>query len=94
MKEIRKIQAEGAKEEDIQSAQEIQRRNMEENLKTNGFWIGSLQKIYRNNTSMDFLIHYDELIKKISSEEMKRVANEYIDTGDYLRVVLYPVSSK
>ena len=94
LKEIRKIQAEGAEEEDIQSAQEIQRRNMEENLKTNGFWISSLQTIYRNNTSMDLLTRYDELIKKISSEEMKRVANEYIDTGKYLRVVLYPEQLK
>jgi zinc protease len=94
LKEIRKIQTEGAKKEDIQSAQEIQRRNMEENLKTNGFWISSLQRIYRENVSMDILIHYDEWIKKISSEEIKRVANEYIDTGNYLRVVLYPEQSK
>jgi zinc protease len=94
LKEIKKIQAEGAKEEDIQSEREIQRRNMEENLKTNGFWISSLQKIYRNNTSMDVLIHYDGMIKKITSEGLKRVANEYIDTGKYLRVVLFPVQSK
>jgi zinc protease len=90
LKEIKAIQSEGVIEEDILSAQEIQRRNMEENLEKNGFWIGSLQKIYRHNASMDLLIRHDELIRQITSEEMKRVANQYFDVEAYLRVVLYP----
>ena len=94
LKEITKIQAEGVKEDDLQSTQEIQRRNMEENLKTNGYWIGSLQEIYRNKMSMNLLIDYNASIQKITSEELKRIANEYIDTGTYLRVSLFPVGSK
>ncbi len=94
LKEIKQIQSEGVEEEDIQTAQEIQRRNMEDNLKKNNFWIGSLQHIYRYKASMDLLVHPDEFTKKITSQELKRVASEYLDTDNYLRVVLYPEPSE
>ncbi len=90
LKVIEEIQAEGASEDDIQSTREIQRRNMEENLRTNGYWMSSLQEIYRNRISVDLLVDYDTFIKKITSEAFKRIANEYIDTNSYLRVVLLP----
>jgi zinc protease len=90
LKVITEIQAEGTSEDDIQSAREIQRRNMEENLKTNGYWMSSLLEIYRNKMSVNLLVNYDAFIKKITSEELKRVVNKYIGTDSYLRVVLYP----
>ncbi|MBN2213223.1 MAG: insulinase family protein [Bacteroidales bacterium] len=94
LKEITKIQTEGAKENDIQASQEILRRNIEESLKTNEYWISSLQDIYLKDRSVDLLVNYDESIRKITSEELKRIAAKYIDTGNYIRAVLYPEGSE
>lgn len=90
LNQIKKIQHDGITAEDVKTAREIQRRSIEENLKTNNHWIRSIQEVYRNNLSTDLLTKYNEILENITSEEIKRVANEYIDLEKYLRAVLYP----
>ncbi len=90
LKEIKNIQKNGISNEEVKTSKEIDRRSFEENLKTNSYWINSLKEIYQNHTSTDLLVRYNEVIETITSDEIKRVANEYIDTKNYLRAVLYP----
>ncbi len=88
--EIRKIQESGVEAEDISKAKEIQRREIEKSLKLNSYWLSNLQECYVNGTDFSRLISYDKIIDSLSSDELQRVAREYINPDEYIRVVLVP----
>ncbi|UCH13496.1 MAG: insulinase family protein, partial [Bacteroidales bacterium] len=90
LKEIIKIQEQGVSDEDLNKAKEIQRREIEENIKKNRYWLNSLRKCYLYGTDFSRFTDYDKRINAISSGELKRVANEYIDIDEYVKVVLLP----
>lgn len=92
--EIRKIQEEGVKSEDLQTAKEIERREKEKASKTNGYWINALSDIYSYGVSLNNYSNYNQIISEITSEELQRVAKECINTDKYLRVVLFPETGK
>ena len=88
--EIKKIQEQGVSDEDIKKSREIQRREIEKDLKTNSFWLGNLQSHYQNGTSLLVFTDYNKLIEAITPDELKRVARTYINPDEYIRVVLVP----
>ena len=90
LKEITKIQEQGVSDEDINKAKEIQRREIEENIKKNHYWLNRLKKCYLYGTDFSRFTDYDKRINAISSGELKRAANEYIDINEYVKVVLLP----
>ena len=90
--EIRKIQKEGVKEEDIVKIREAQRREMEKGLKENNAWMGNLVEAYRYNDP-GRITQATERINSVTSEELQRIANK-ISLDRYVRVVLYPEGSK
>ncbi len=88
--EIKKIREQGVSDQDIKKAREIQRREIEKDLKTNSFWISNLQSHYQDGTSFLVFTDYNKLIEDITSDELKRVAGNYINIDEYIRVVLMP----
>jgi len=90
--EIRRIQKEGVKEEDVLKIKEAQRREMEKGLKENNSWMGNLVEAYRYNDP-GRITQMTERINSITSDELKRIANK-ISLDNYVRVVLYPEGMK
>ncbi len=88
--EISKIQQQGVSEEDIKKAKEIQRREIEENIKKNHYWLNNLQDCYLKGTDFSRFIDYEKRIEGISSDELQRVTSKYINLNEYIRVVLVP----
>ena len=87
--ELDSIQQHGVKEKDIIKAKETRRRTLETNVKTNKYWLSSIQRAVLNETDLSSVTN-EEYIDLISSEEVQRVANEYFSIDEYLQVVLYP----
>jgi len=87
--ELDSIQQFGVKDKDITKARETRRRTLEVNVKTNKYWLSSIQKSILDGTDLNSITN-EEYIEQISSEEIQRVANEYFNIDDYLQVVLYP----
>ncbi len=88
--EIIKIRDKGVSDEDINKAKEIQRREIEKDLKINSFWLSNLQSHYQSGTSLQVFTDFNKLIECITSDELKRVAEKYITPDEYIRVVLVP----
>lgn len=86
--EIEAIQKNGVKPEDLVKVKEAQRRDLERNMKENGFWIGELANGYRNDDPA-LITRYSEWINNLTSEEIQAAANKF-DLKNYVRVVLYP----
>lgn len=87
--EIKKIQSVGISEEDVLKAREIYKREKEKNLKENSFWLNSLMDCYRTERDFETIPSFN-LVDSITSENIMRVANKYIDLSNCLQVVLYP----
>jgi zinc protease len=91
--EIKQIQEKGVEEKEIIKARETKKRELEKAKKTNEYWLSAIQSALINGTDLT-KVTKEEYIDQITSEEMQRIAKEYVNIDDYLRVVLYPESYK
>lgn len=91
--EIRQIQEKGVEEKEIIKARETRKRELEKAVKTNEYWLSAIQSALLNGTSLS-TVTKEQYIDQITSEEMQRIAKEYVTIDEYLRVVLYPESFK
>jgi len=88
--EIRRIQKEGLKPEEIQKEVEAQRRAAEKNAKENGAWLSGLIAIKDNGETNGRLANPEELIALLTPEALQRVAKDYFDTDKLVRFTLFP----
>ena len=47
------------------------------------------QKLVANNTNTE-LLDYNNMVEDIKVEDIKIMANKYLNTNNYVKVVLYP----
>jgi zinc protease len=88
--EIRKLQANGPTQGDLQKVKETLRREIETNLKENGYWLSTLEEAYFNNEDLNEIVDYEEAINELSVDELKALANKYFNVDEAIEVVLYP----
>jgi zinc protease len=86
--EIMTIQKKGVTAEDLTKIKEAQRRDLERNLKENGYWMGQLMEVYKYNDP-GLITQYSSRIDAVTSERLQEAARK-IDLKNYVRVVLYP----
>ncbi len=88
--EIKKIKENGPTKEDLMKVKETQRREMENNLKQNNFWLQSLEKAYFTDADPSRIVEYKDAIEALSVEDLKQTAEKYFNFDQYVKVVLYP----
>jgi zinc protease len=59
-------------------------------LKENNYWLQELR--YKHYFGEDWMpiLTYPEYVATLSPELVKDIANKYLDTNNYVQVVLYP----
>jgi len=87
---IRKLKEEGPDEKDLNKVKETLRREREENLDKNGYWLSVLNTYYFNKEDPRETLKYEERIQSITREDVKETARKYLKKDDYIQVVLYP----
>ncbi|MGB3778128.1 MAG: insulinase family protein [Tunicatimonas sp.] len=88
--EIKKLQASGPTQADLQKVKETLRREIETNLKENGYWLRTLEEAYFNGDDLNEIVDYEEAVNALSVTELKALANKYFDVDEAIEVVLYP----
>lgn len=91
--EIKNIQENGVSEEDVAKAQEIYKRDKEKRLEQNGYWLGALKNCYIYERDFNTIQSF-KLMDEITPEAIQRVAKNYINSDEYIKVVLYPESAE
>ncbi len=86
--EIEKLQENGPTDVDLNKVIEKQRRAWEDNLQENSFWLAKLQEIEEGSMKEKDIEKYPKYIKKLSNKSLKKAANTYFNTDEYIRVVL------
>jgi len=90
MGEINKIKKDGVSEEDLNKIKETQRRDREENLKKNRYWLSQLGGYYRNNSDLSEFYDREKLVEALTSNDLKAAANTYLNIENYVQIVLMP----
>jgi len=88
--QIRKLQEQGPPRKDVDKVVEILRREHEQNLKTNDYWLGILQLAYINDLDPRVLLDFDSRLASITVGNLRKMAVETLDPENYVRVVLTP----
>ena len=88
--QIDSVQSFGPDSTYVLKVQESQRRQYETNLKENDFWLGSLFSARIHGHDPLHIFDYERLVEGLSVESIQRAAQDYFNTGNYVRVVLVP----
>lgn len=74
-------------------ARELRRRDHEEKLKRNTYWLESIAFVDRHDEDpMTIIEGYEEFMTRLDRQMMKNAANEFLNTGNYAKFVLLPES--
>ena len=88
--EINKIKEHGPEQVDIEKFVSEQRRQLEVQLRENGFWLGHLSGAYQRDEDPAYILTYLDELKKVTPESVKAVANKYLVDERRFRFVLMP----
>ncbi|MBQ9418489.1 MAG: insulinase family protein [Bacteroidales bacterium] len=64
--------------------------NRGKSRQNNGFWLGQISGSYRYAESRDHIERYDQMVKAVTSKDIKALAKRYINLGNYVSVTLRP----
>ena len=65
-------------------------RSRETAIKQNGYWLSQISTFDQNGWPLTEIPDGDKLISALTSDDLKRAANKYLRTDNYVRVSLYP----
>jgi zinc protease len=90
--EMVKLKKEGPSDVDVNKVKETLIRERETRIKENGFWISVLQNHFLYGNRLLSQEEYETIIKSISKDDIKAVANRYLNTESYVQVALTPAA--
>ena len=88
--EADRLRSAGPSEEITTKAREILRRDHEQDLRQNRYWLGSLGLVYSHDLDPLVLLGFEERLASLSAGNLRKLAAEVLDPGNYVRVVLMP----
>ena len=74
----------------ISKVQEKQRQAREVDLKENQFWLNSISSHYFHGLDPINILEYEQLVNSLSVEVIQQASRDYLNTANYVKVVLYP----
>ncbi|MFD2565563.1 M16 family metallopeptidase [Aquimarina rubra] len=86
--EVKTIISEGPTDKDLNKIKESRLLDYKEKSKQNSFWLGSLQNADYNRIPLEDGESYTETIKKLSKEDIQKIAKKYVDTGYVLGILM------
>jgi zinc protease len=90
LNEMNKIKKDGPTEIDMNKVKETLIRERETRLKENNFWLSALQNYYYVGDPLMSLEAFRSFVNSITRDDIKAVADKYLDTSNYVKVALTP----
>lgn len=88
--EIAKFRADGPTEKQVTDVKAALHRDFETNIKTNGYVLGQLLGKYQLGEAPESLLAVPSYYDKITAATIQAAAKTYLDTSNYVKVVLMP----
>ena len=74
----------------LTKVKETQREGFELDIRENRYWLSSLKNAVVHGRELSTILTYPDMIADLEAEEIAEAARMYLDTGRYVRVILYP----
>jgi zinc protease len=92
LEDIKDLQANGPKREDLDKVKEILKRERETNLRNNDFWLSVLRSYFINGQDPLLILDYTQYVDELTLDRIQQAAIRYLDLRRYVKVTLYPES--
>jgi zinc protease len=89
LSEIQKVQK-GPADADLNKVKETWKQQYLVNIKDNGFWTRQLVQSIETGSNPADILSYEKRVDALTAKSLQDVANKYIDTKNYIQVVLNP----
>lgn len=90
LKDMKDLQDNGPSEENMVKIKEIQRKDQEENLRKNGYWMTYLFQSHLYDLDLMRFQKYADRTNTLSAEDIQEAAKKYLKTDNFVKAVLYP----
>ncbi len=90
LEEIKNMKAKGASQTNIDKVIATDTRSMETSVNENNYWLYNLQSKYYYNEDPKIILQDAVMIRKLTVERTKEIANKYFNTDNMVRLVLMP----
>jgi zinc protease len=88
--EIAKLRMNGAEPSDIQKYKAEETLDIQEQMKSNGFWLSALNSAYLNEKDPTKILEAEKMLDLISEKSTKKTAKKYLSGKNVIKVVLLP----
>ena len=88
--EFERLKREGPQAADLAKVKQNWIQNYRKALRENGYWLGRIQSSLMDGTDPAALLTHEERVNALSAAEVQDAARRYLDTENYVQVVLYP----
>lgn len=90
MEEIKNMKANGGTQTNVDKVIAEDTRGMQTSVKDNSYWLYNLQDKYYYNEDPKILLHDAAMVKKLTVDRIKEMANKYFNTENMIKIVLMP----
>ena len=80
----------GTTQDYLDKVKETKSRKYELNLRENRFWLSNIQTSYFHGFPLTNILKQPEMIEALTLQDIQIAAQKYLDTTNYVDVVLYP----
>lgn len=88
LRELQKIIDNGPEEKDLAKFKEGELLDYKEGIKTNRFWLNSLQRAYTNDGEPENILKFEERINALTAKDIQNVAKKYTSKDKVIGVLM------
>ena len=88
--EIQKIKDNGPSETDLNKVKETLKKQFEEDIKDNNFWVSQLKETIELGSDPVKIPDFEKALDLLSTKDIQNAAVEFADMKNYVQIVLYP----
>ncbi len=88
--EVKSLQTQGPKEDNLQKVKETRRRELETNMKKNNFWMNALNDYYQHNESPLLVFETEKRIDSLKATDIQNATKNYLDVDKALIITVKP----
>lgn len=90
LEEMKKMKANGGTQTNVEKVIAEDTRSMQTSVKENNYWLYNLQNKYYYNEDPKTILEDPAMVRKLTVERTKEIANKYFNTDNMIRLVLMP----
>lgn len=83
-----------ATDDELNKVKENWLKNRKESIKTNGFWLSAMSSALQNKDDPAEIFNFEDRVKALSTKDIQVAAQSYLDTKNFIQIVMYPESAK